>query len=70
MCKTTKTNGEKITITITKEHNEQLNDVVKHSNINALTKSAIVDVALANLFKEKSVDSIDCGIVNQIKGDS
>ena len=68
--KDNKNNGEKITITITKEHNEKLNNVVKHSSINALTKSAIVDLALSNLFKNASVDSIESGIVNQIKGDA
>ena len=62
--------AKKITITITKKHNDLLNEMVKHSSINALTKSAIVDLALSNLFKNTTSDSIESGIVNQLRGDA
>ena len=65
-----KTNGDKITITITKEHNEKLNNVVKHSRINAITKSAIVDLALARFFEDATTDSIESEITTQIRGDA
>ena len=62
--------AKKITITITKKHNDLLNEMVKHSSINALTKSAIVDLALSNLFKNTTSDSIESRIVNQLRGDA
>ena len=48
--------GEKITITITKEHNKMLNEFVRNSRINALTKSAIVDLALARFFEDATTE--------------
>lgn len=65
-----KTNGEKITITITKKHNEKLNELAKNSRINAITKSAIVDLALARFFEDSTSDAIESEIAHQLRGDA
>lgn len=66
----TKAIGEKITITITKKHNEKLNEFAKNSRINAINKSAIVDLALARFFEDATTDSIESEITTQIRGDA
>ncbi len=62
--------SKKITITITKKHNDKLNELAEHSRINALTKSGIIDLALAKLFENATTDSIESEIANEIKGDA
>jgi len=62
--------SKKITITISNEHNNQLDSLAKNSRINAITKSAIVDLALARFLENASVDSIESELSKQIIGDS
>ena len=61
--------SKKITITISNEHNKQLDSLANNSRINAITKSAIVDLALAKFFENASVDSIESELSKQIIGD-
>ena len=61
--------SKKITITISNEHNKQLDSLAKNSRINAITKSAIVDLALARFLEDASVDSIESELSKQIIGD-
>lgn len=62
--------SKKITITISNEHNNKLDSLAKNSRINAITKSAIVDLALARFLEDASVDSIESELSKQIIGDS
>lgn len=63
-------NSKKISITISNDHNEELDAVLKKSKINAITKSAIVDLALAKFFETATVDTIENEITEQIMGDA
>ena len=60
---------KKITITITNPHNNKFNALSKNSRINAITKSAILDLALAKFFENATVNSIESELSNQIMGD-
>ena len=62
-------NLKKITITITNAHNNKFNALSKNSRINAITKSAILDLALAKFFENATVNSIESELSNQIIGD-
>ena len=63
--------SKRLDAVISDVHYNGVCDIVRHSSINAITKSAVVDLALANLFKEKSVDSLENifqnnGIVDEV----
>jgi len=55
----------RIGVTLSDENYEMINKLVENNQKSIITKSAIVNVALTNLFKNATVDSIAKVIVEQ-----
>lgn len=62
--------SKKISITISNEHDNKLSSLAKNSEINAITKSSIVALALVKFLENATVGSVESEFCRQIKGDA